>query len=104
MAFRSLLRALAQRTIQPPPPAAGPGRDLAEIGIRLVDDAYMTWFAAARECERALRAWQRAEPRAYWAYRAALDREEAAARDLERLSELARPCERALARPTLSPR
>jgi hypothetical protein len=78
------------------------GRELAEIGVRLIDDAYMAWFAAARDCEQALAEWR--EPTAGtrrdadFRYRAALDREEAAARDLERLSELAKPCRDRLAR------
>lgn len=74
-------------------------RELAEIGVRLVDDAYMAWFAAARESEQALREWleaRRNQSDTYCCYRAALDREEAAARDLARLSELARPCRDAL--------
>jgi len=62
--------------------------EVAAIGVRLLDDAYLAWFSAESECERALRAWfQRthAERRgAYFAYRIALDREEAAARELER--------------------
>ena len=72
------------------------GREVAEIGIRLLDDAYMTWFAAESECEQALHAWfdgsSNNRAQAYFAYRAALDREEAAARDLRRLAELAQPC------------
>ena len=71
-------------------------RDAAEIGIRLLDDAYMTWFAAQSECEHALHAWFKGTSRncaeAYCTYRAALDREEAAARDLQRLGELAQLC------------
>lgn len=73
-----------------------PGLEVAEIGVRLLDDAYMVWFAAECECGQSLRAWFEATWRtraaAYFAYRAALDREEAAARDLKRLSELAQPC------------
>jgi hypothetical protein len=68
---------------------------LAEIGIRLIDEAHFAWWVAARECENAHRAWlegMRNSHDAYCAYRAALDREEAAARDLERLSALTRPC------------
>jgi hypothetical protein len=71
-------------------------RTVAEIGVRLLDDAYMAWFAAESECEQALRAWfdgtsgNRAE--GYFAYRAALDREEAAAHDLQRLGACAQPC------------
>jgi hypothetical protein len=72
-----------------------PECELAEIGVRLVDGAYMAWLVAERECDQALRAWAEERPGAYWGYRAALDREEAAARDLERLSELARPCREA---------
>jgi hypothetical protein len=72
------------------------GQEVAEIGVRLLDDAYIAWFAAESECEQALRAWfdgtsdNRGE--AYFAYRAALDREEAAAHDLQRLGALAEPC------------
>jgi hypothetical protein len=71
-------------------------REVAEIGVRLIDDAYTSWFVAARDCERAMNAWNEDHPGGYWAYRAALDREEAAARDLHRLSELARRCVDAL--------
>ena len=69
--------------------------DCVAISVRLLDDAYLAWFGAESECEQALRDWfaarggQRAT--AYLAYRAALDREEAAARDLERLWRLAEP-------------
>ena len=31
--------------------------DLAVIGVRLLDDAHMTWVAAEFESEHALRAW-----------------------------------------------
>ena len=67
---------------------------VAEIGIRLLDDAHMAWQQAELECEQALSAWCDAAPGLaadrYVRYRAALDREEAAARDLERLWEVAR--------------
>jgi hypothetical protein len=70
-----------------------PSTEIAQIGIRLMDHAYMAWLGAESECERALRAWVDGPPRnhaaMYLSYRAALDREEAAARDLQRLSELA---------------
>jgi hypothetical protein len=70
--------------------------DLAAVGVRLVDDAYLAWFSAEGEAEGALRAWRDAGSSAvamsYARYRAALDREEAAARDLERLWTLAEPC------------
>jgi hypothetical protein len=56
---------------------------------RLIDDAHRIWVAAATDCARALRSWFRSTSRnstdAYWNYRAALDREEAAAHDLELL-------------------
>jgi hypothetical protein len=63
----------------------------------LLDDAYMAWFTAESESERALRGWFDGDPREpsrhlYVAYLAALDREEAAARDLQRLWQLAEPC------------
>jgi hypothetical protein len=63
-----------------------------DIGTRLADDAYMAWAVADHDCAAALRVWfdatagRRAAARA--AYRAALDREEAAAHDLERLATL----------------
>jgi hypothetical protein len=61
----------------------------AETAIARYDRIYLAWFAAESECEQALRDW-RGRTRSdrdgtYIAYRAALDREEAAARDLERL-------------------
>lgn len=75
---------------------------LAAIGVRLLDDAYLAWFSAESECEHALRGWFRGtgaqRATAYFAYRAALDREEAAARDLERLWQLAEPCRHPLLR------
>jgi hypothetical protein len=70
--------------------------DLEAIGVRLIDDAYTAWFNAESESGCALRAWWASRgsdrARAYTAYRAALDREEAAALDLERLWSLAEPC------------
>jgi hypothetical protein len=71
------------------------------IAVRALDDAHMTWVAAEVESDHALRAWfdagapQRAS--AYLAYRASVDREEAAARDLERLCELTQACQEQLA-------
>jgi hypothetical protein len=77
-------------------------RDLAVIAVRVLDDAHMRWVAAEVESEYALRAWfEAAAPQAagaYLAYRAAVDREEAAARDLQRLSDLTQPCQERLAR------
>ena len=56
---------------------------------RLIDDAYMIWVAAATECAQALQTWFTATSHdsadAYATYRAALDREEAAAHDLQLL-------------------
>ena len=76
--------------------------DLAVIGVRVLDDAHMSWVAAEVESEHALHAWfDAAAPqgtRAYLAYRAAAEREEAAGRDLQRLYELTRPCQEQLAR------
>jgi hypothetical protein len=72
-------------------------RDLAVIAVRVLDDAHMNWVAAEVESEHALRAWFDADATqgadAYLAYRAAVDREEAAARDLQRLSDLTQPCQ-----------
>jgi hypothetical protein len=77
-------------------------RGMAVIGVRLLDDAHMTWLAAEIVSEHALRAWFDApgseHAGAYLAYRAAVDREEAAARDLHRLSELTQPYQEQLAR------
>jgi hypothetical protein len=68
--------------------------ELAEIGIRLLDEAHVAWQRAELECEQALVAWFDGSPRTsaerYRSYRAALDREQAAAYDLQRLWELAR--------------
>ena len=73
---------------------------VAEVGVRLLDDAYLAWFGAEVECEIALRAWLGGAGAGgaitYFTYRAALDREEAAARDLERLWQLSQPCREAL--------
>jgi hypothetical protein len=73
-------------------------REIAQEGAgserRLIDDAYQIWVVAATECARALRTWFTSTSRdstdAYWNYRAALDREEAAAHDLQ-LLETASP-------------
>jgi hypothetical protein len=68
-------------------------REVPGVSVRLVDAAYMSWCTAQSQCQTALRAWFDAAPRdraeANCAYRAALDREQAAARDLESLSQLA---------------
>lgn len=72
------------------------GAELASIGVRLLDDAYLAWVSAETESEMALGAWCAGigadQAEAYAAYRAALDREEAAARDLERLWAVSEPC------------
>jgi len=69
--------------------------DVATIGARLLTDASLAWFSAEIECDQTLRVWFEATGEqaatAYLSYRAALDREEAAARDLERLWQLYEP-------------
>jgi hypothetical protein len=76
--------------------------DVAEIGVRLLDAAYLAWFSAERESWAALHAWFQARGQqrmnTFAAYRAALDREDAAARDLERLWQLVEPCPDSLVR------
>jgi hypothetical protein len=70
--------------------------DVASIGVRLLDDAYLAWFSAETECGTALQAWFQSTGEAredrYLSYLAALDREEASAHDLERLWRLSEPC------------
>ena len=65
--------------------------EVAAIELRL-DDAYLAWFSAESECESTLHGWFRApddlSAGAYLAYQAALEREEDAARDLQRLWQL----------------
>ena len=77
-------------------------RDGGVIAVRVLDDAHMPWLAAEIESEHAMRLWFDADPRqragAHLAYRAAVDREEAAARDLQRLYALTQPCQKRLAR------
>jgi hypothetical protein len=67
--------------------------DAAQLGERLLDDAHTAWLIAASEAEQTLHAWsERASGTCasrYRAYLAAVDREEAAARDLQRLHEIA---------------
>jgi hypothetical protein len=62
--------------------------EVPAMGVCLLDDAYLAWFSAESECELALNAWsQRTDGQraaAYSDYRLALEREEAAARELER--------------------
>jgi hypothetical protein len=72
-----------------------PDTTVAEISVRLLEDAYLAWFSAETDCEVALHTWLRGagagSKLTYSTYRAALDREEAAARDLERLWVLCEP-------------
>jgi hypothetical protein len=72
------------------------------MAARVVNDAELTWVAAEVESEHALLAWFGAvapqREGAYLAYGAAVDREEAAARDLQRLYALTRPCHERLPR------
>lgn len=67
--------------------------EVAMTGIRLIDDAHVSWRCAQAATALALAAWRDAAPSHRAAlslgYRAALDREEAAARDLERLWRIA---------------
>ncbi|HTP22092.1 MAG TPA: hypothetical protein VMJ65_20965 [Solirubrobacteraceae bacterium] len=67
--------------------------EVPATGVCLLDDAYLAWFSAECECELALHAWSRradsARAAAYSRYRLALEREEAAARELERAWRLA---------------
>ena len=62
--------------------------EVPAMGVCLLDDAYLAWFSAESECELALHAWSRRgdsdRATAYSTYRLALEREEAAARELER--------------------
>jgi hypothetical protein len=73
----------------------------AVIAIRARDVAHMAWIMAEVESEHALRAWfdtdAPQDAYAYRVYRAAVDREEAAARDLQRLSQLTQPAHQRLA-------
>jgi hypothetical protein len=61
---------------------------------RDVSEIYCAWFNAEQESGAALNSWYAASPAArpagYAAYRAALDREEAAAKELHRLWRKAR--------------
>lgn len=67
-------------------------RDAAELGERLLDDAHTAWLIAETEAAQTLDVWrERASATWYRAYRAAVEREEAAARDLERLHRIASP-------------
>ena len=69
--------------------------DSINCNTRVRDVAHMEWIAAEVDSEYALHAWYKADmpeaAAAYVAYRAAAEREEAAARDLQRLSDLTQP-------------
>jgi hypothetical protein len=68
---------------------------LAELRVAPLDDAHLAWFIAESECAEALRAWREGcddVDLAFCCYIAALDREESAARHLERLWKLSEPC------------
>jgi hypothetical protein len=71
-------------------------KDVADIGIRLCDHAYLAWLSAETTCEQPLQAWfegtRSSRVITYCAFRAASDREEAAARDLRWPRELTEPC------------
>jgi len=77
--------------------------DATAITVGVVDDVYCAWFTAESESEVALRLWFNATPAgrdlAYRVYVAALDREEAAARDLERRTDAAAANESVAAQP-----
>jgi hypothetical protein len=67
--------------------------ELVDASTLVSGEVYLAWFVAAAESARALRAWLDGSAREhgalYGAYRAALDREEAAACNLQRLSAAA---------------
>lgn len=68
--------------------------------VRLIDNAYCAWLTAETECETALRDWfvatREHRELTYLAYIAALDREEASARDLQQVWDRASGCHEAL--------
>lgn len=80
--------------------------DVASIGVRLLDDAYLAWLSAEGEAENALQAWFQAtggrRDMAFVTYQAAIDREEASARDLARLWNIATPSRAAVVEDTES--
>ena len=67
--------------------------EAAEIRLHRLDDAHLAWFIAESECQEALRAWRAGEDAdfAYCSYLTALNREESAARYLERLWQASEP-------------
>ena len=80
----------------PAPPArpTPPRPRSPRIRAGRLDDAHLAWFIAESECERALRAWRTGDSTrdiAYCSYLAALNREESAARHLERVWQASEP-------------
>jgi hypothetical protein len=76
-------------------------RDWAAIAVRVLDDAYDVGRGTGRVRARAPRVVQRRRVgprRGVPRIPCSVDREEAAARDLQRLSELTEPCQERLAR------
>ena len=71
-------------------------RNTAMVTALLLPVARTIWAIAEVDAERALREWRGATTAqragAYTAYRTAVDREEAAAGDLQRLADLAQRC------------
>lgn len=69
------------------------GGHLAAVTACLVEDAYRDWNMAVTEVDRALDAWTKAPAElsspAEAAYRAAVEQEERAARQLERMLDMA---------------
>lgn len=67
-----------------------------ELHASRLDDAHLAWFIAETECAHAFQAWRAGTGNdadmAFCSYLAALDREEAAARHLERLWNATEPC------------
>jgi hypothetical protein len=81
-------------TLSPPSARVSPAPDTlaaccSRVRLRLSDAAYAAWQVAQLECELALLAWRilgpHRGPATHASYRAALAREEAAARDFEEL-------------------
>ncbi|MGZ4165094.1 MAG: hypothetical protein ACXVR1_01075 [Solirubrobacteraceae bacterium] len=67
-----------------------------ELQLSRLDDAHLAWFIAETECAQAFQAWRAGTGNdadmAFCSYLAALDREESAARYLERLWNATEAC------------
>ncbi len=77
--------------------------EVAKIGIRLTEETYAAWTDAEDDSAQFLCAWFDRpvhNDERYYAYLAALDREEAAALDLQRLAEVAEVCRDVLTDPS----